>query len=117
MLSRTIKPGFSKAKLFVNDFHSLGVHDLLDARDQFHVHLAHKANVFATAVGRYLIRHRDNDAGDRPKHGMQYARHRSSVARRLSNSSVRDWSWPCLLVFVSQWQTLEELASHPENVI
>ena len=35
------------------DFHSLGLRDLLDARDQFHVHLAHKPNVFSTAIGRY----------------------------------------------------------------
>jgi hypothetical protein len=44
-----------KRSLFANDFHSLGLRDLLDARDQFHVHLAHKANVFATA-GEPIVR-------------------------------------------------------------
>ena len=30
--------------------------DLLEARDAYHVHLAHLANVIATAIGRYRIR-------------------------------------------------------------
>ena len=37
-------------------YSSLSVFDLLEARDQFHVHLMHKANVVGTAIGRYLIR-------------------------------------------------------------
>ena len=32
---------------------------LLEAREQFHVHLMHKPNVVGTAVGRYLIRKTD----------------------------------------------------------
>jgi hypothetical protein len=117
MLNRAPAHLPSKSSLFANDFHSLGLRDLLDARDQFHVHLAHKANVFATAVGRYLIREKDPDSKDGPRHGSRYGRERSSVPRRLSNSSARDWSWPCLLVFVSRWQTLAQLATHPEDVI
>jgi hypothetical protein len=42
-------------------FQSLDIRDLLDARDQFHVHRGHKPNVFSTAIGRYLIRHTDQD--------------------------------------------------------
>ena len=38
------------------DFSSLSVRDLLEARDAYHVHLAHLANVIATAIGRYRIR-------------------------------------------------------------
>ena len=38
------------------DFSSLSVKDLLEARDAYHVHLAHLANVIATAIGRYRIR-------------------------------------------------------------
>lgn len=117
MLSRTPTYLSSKPNLFANDFHSLGLHDLLDARDQFHVHLAHKSNVFATAVGRYLIRDEDPDAKDAPAHGSRYARSRSASPRRLSNSSARDWSWPCLLVFVTRWQPLSQLTAHPEDVI
>src|SRR6185503_13562645 len=37
-------------------FSSLSVKDLLDARDAYHVHLCHLDNVFATAIGRFLIR-------------------------------------------------------------
>ena len=33
-------------------FSSLSLQDLLRARDQFHAHLLHKANVVGTAVGR-----------------------------------------------------------------
>ena len=58
----------SAKNLFAHDFRSLGVKDLLDARDQFHVHLAHKPNVFSTAVGLYLIRTSDPDSGSDMRH-------------------------------------------------
>ncbi len=98
------------------DFHSLGLRDLLDARDQFHVHLAHKPNVFSTAIGRYYIRNSDIDAAQSSAHA---ARKRLSQAepRTLLNSAIQEWSWPCILVFVHRWQTLDELHSQPENVI
>jgi hypothetical protein len=41
------------------DFNMLSLRDLIDARDHYHMHLAHKKNVIATAVGRYLIRKTD----------------------------------------------------------
>ena len=41
------------------EFNSLSLADVLEAREQFHVHLMHKANVVGTAVGRYLIRKED----------------------------------------------------------
>jgi hypothetical protein len=101
----------TRKSLFAHDFRSLGVKDLLDARDHFHVQLAHKPNVFATAVGLYLVRNTDPDT--------PHARDRSpkSSPRTLLNSTVRDWSWPCILVFVTQWQTIEELATRPEQVV
>ena len=43
----------------VVDFNTLSMQDLLRARDQFHPHLMHKANVIGTAVGRYRIRKGD----------------------------------------------------------
>ncbi|MEI6258184.1 MAG: S1/P1 Nuclease, partial [Planctomycetota bacterium] len=79
-------------------FNSLSLPELLAARDLFHAHLMHKPNVVGTAVGRYLIRDTDPPAGS--------VGHRPSgpkTARTLENSSVRDYSWPCILVFVSQW--------------
>lgn len=42
-------------------FSHLAVKDLVEARDQFHVHLMNKKNVVATAIGRYLIRREDID--------------------------------------------------------
>jgi hypothetical protein len=98
-----------------NDFHSLNIHDLLDARDQFHVHLAHKPNVFSTAIGRYLIRDSDPDANETGA-GKQ-ARHSRSEPRTLLNSNVQTWSWPCILVFVKEWQTIADLAKRPEDVV
>jgi hypothetical protein len=99
-----------------NDFHSLGIHDLLDARDQFHVHLAHKPNVFSTAIGRYLVRDSDPDAREASA-GRPPQRRSKSEPRTLLNSSVKSWSWPCVLVLVKQWQTLEDLAKRPEDVV
>jgi hypothetical protein len=79
-------------------FNSLSLPELLAARDQFHAHLMHKPNVVGTAVGRYLIRDSDPLPGsDAPRTP------RSETVRTLENSSVRDYSWPCILVFVSRW--------------
>ena len=46
------------------DFHSLSVQDLLEARDHYHVHLSHRENVIGTAIGLYRIRSHDPDAKD-----------------------------------------------------
>lgn len=91
------------------DFSSLSVQDLLDAREAYHVHLAHLDSVFATAIGRYLIRDDDPNAHD--------AKHRSAAAglkpRTLTNASPRPWSWPCVLVFVKRWITWQDLEKNP----
>jgi hypothetical protein len=72
----------------VDDFASLSLKDLLEARDLYHFHLMNKANVVGTAVGRYLIR----------RQGVAH-----SEPRTFANSEVRDMSWPCVLVVVSDW--------------
>jgi len=72
-------------------FTALSLTDLLFARDQFHVHLMHKTHVVGTAVGRYLVR-KELATGNGPK-----------PPRTLENSEVREYSWPCVLVFVSEW--------------
>jgi len=93
--------------LSLPQFSSLSLSDLLRARDQFHAHLMHKRNVIGTAVGRYLIRKddpypnpdkRDDAAEKNPKAGKK------KEPRTLGNSEVRDYSWPCILVLVSQWE-------------
>jgi hypothetical protein len=108
---------FSEDQLYTRSFHSLGVRDLLDARDQFHLHLVHKRNVFATAIGFYLIRNEDPDAGDHTKTASAAKKRGSFGERTLENSTVRPWSWPCVLAFVSQWQNMSDLRKHPESVV
>lgn len=104
-------------RLFAHDFQSLGVKDLLDARDQFHVHLAAKPNVFSTAIGLYLIRDKDPDSEHDAYHGHPGHRNDKAAERTLQNSSVKDWSWPCILVFVTEWQKLDALRANPDQVI
>lgn len=87
---------------FVN-FTQLSLKDLLEARELFHAHLINKKNVVATAVGRYLIRISDYD-----KDG-NYKPQKNKEPRTLQNSRVTKMSWPCILVFVDQWQTEAEL--------
>ncbi len=75
-------------------FNSLSVADLLEARDLYHTHLIHKRNVVGTAIGRYLIR---KDDSARRSDG-------SKPERRFDNSEIKDWSWPCVIVLVDQWE-------------
>jgi hypothetical protein len=91
-------------------FNSLSLLDLLRARDQFHAHLLHKANVVGTALGRYLIR--KSDPYPKPKEAAPEAtttvkratpKPKAKPPRTLESSEVRDYSWPAILVFVSEW--------------
>jgi hypothetical protein len=86
------------------DYSTLSLIDLLTARDQFHIHLMHKANVIGTAVGKYRIR--KDEPWPQPGTGKSSASstsHRPKGERTLSNSEVRDYSWPAVLVFVREW--------------
>jgi hypothetical protein len=83
-------------------FSSLSILDLLEARDQFHVHLMHKANVVGTAIGRYLIRKSD-PYPDKTAGKANAQKRGPKPPRTIENSEVRDYSWPCVLVFVSEW--------------
>ena len=94
------------------DFHSLSVQDLLEARDHYHVHLSHRENVIGTAVGLYRIRVEDPDAKD------PYKRRASGAGgpRTLRNTVTRKWSWPCVLVFVNKWTPLAALRKSPSTM-
>lgn len=92
-----------------HDFSSLSVRDLLEAREAYHVHLAHLRYVYATAIGRYLIRVEDENARDSAANGTPG----DLGPRTLTNSDTRDWSWPCVLVFVSRWFSRDELVADP----
>lgn len=92
-------------------FASLSVKDVLDAREAYHVHLLHLEHVVATAVGRYrFVRDDPNEKKDGGTRGRD-------VPRSLSNSEVRDYSWPCVLVFVDHWMKREEFASKFDEVV
>jgi hypothetical protein len=93
------------------DFSSLSIKDLLDAREAYHVHLAHLDSVYATAIGRYLIRDTDRNA----KEARHHSKPQTLGPRTLFNSSVKDWSWPCILVFVKAWMKRSELNKHPDR--
>jgi len=92
-------------------FNTLSLPELLRARDQFHPHLMHKANVVGTAVGRYLIRKDDSFPSKSGRGGEQPRREGPKPPRTLENSEVRDYSWPCVLVFVSKWVDEDEFRS------
>ncbi len=96
-----------------DDFNSLSVRDLLEARDAYHVHLAHLENVVATAIGRYRIRKGDPDIDDP---GFRAPREQAPP-RTLASSEVRPWSWPCLLVFVDRWLSREEIRGQPDELV
>ncbi len=86
------------------DFASLSLRDILDARDAYHVHLSHLENVIATAVGRYLLHVDDWYATHPPDEPRPDGFGRPSEPRTLTNSIMRSWSWPCVLVFLRRWE-------------
>jgi len=86
------------------NFSSLSVKDLLEAREAYHVHLTHLQNVIGTAIGRYRIRLNDPDT-DSPD---DWRSRKRAPARTFSNTVVRKWSWPCVLVIVREWLTQED---------
>jgi hypothetical protein len=100
------------------DYSLLTLKDLLEARDHYHVHLAHLPNVVATAVGRYLIYENDPTAHHRPQTTKGRPSERASrQPRTLFNSVVKEWSWPCVLVFVDKWLSRRQFAKHPDCMV
>ena len=96
------------------DFASLGLIDLLQARDAYHVQLANLPNVIGTAVGRYLIRGDDprveNPAAPAPTD-------KEKGPRTIDNVTILNWSWPAVLVFVDKWQETGAFQKKPEAYI
>ncbi len=86
------------------NFNSLSVKDLLEARDQYHFQLINKSNVVGTAIGLYLVRNADPwPSANRSAPAKSAGARRPKPPRTFSNSSVRDYSWPCVLVLVDDW--------------
>jgi hypothetical protein len=97
------------------DFHSLSIKDLLEAREAYHVYLVNMDNVIATAIGRYRIRKGDHVEIPRGVSQTKYAK--DAPPKTLQNSEVAPWSWPCILVFVNRWVTLDEMKDQPDQVV
>lgn len=103
------------------NFRSLSIKDLLEGRDQYHYHLMNKPNVVGTAIGLYLIRKADprpaTESATTPKSPTSEPR----PERTLANSEVRNYSWPCVLVFVDRWVSATEFGAqgvlHPESMV
>ncbi|HKU95482.1 MAG TPA: hypothetical protein VJR58_09405, partial [Vineibacter sp.] len=87
-----------------SEYDALSMLDLLDAREQYHVHLMRHPKVLATAIGYYRIRKEDTPPGVIPIV-------RGDGVRTLTNSEVRSYSWPAVLVFVDDWIAATEFGS------
>jgi hypothetical protein len=105
------------------NFASLSTRDLLEARDLYHWHLIHKPNVVGTAIGLYRIRKSDpwpsERRSDTSEARAQHARPKGE--RTFENSEIREYSWPCVLVFVDRWQSPSDFAvergSSPDQMV
>jgi hypothetical protein len=97
------------------DFNSLSVLDLLEAREQYHVHLTNKENVVATAIGRYRVRNTPDK--DKPRIASDTRYVQDSEPKTLQNSSIVKWSWPCILIFVNRWMTIDRLKDRPDDAV
>jgi len=76
------------------------------------VHLAHLDHVVATAIGRYRIRRKDPDSDN----AKDWKARGYNDPRTLENTVVREWSWPCVLVFVDDWRTQEYFREKPDQI-
>jgi hypothetical protein len=94
------------------EFSSLGLIDLITARDLFHAQLANLPNVIGTAVGRYLIRSEDPRAKD-----PHSTAPKNKPPRYIDDVVVTPWSWPAVLVFVEDWQETGEFTANPQAYI
>jgi hypothetical protein len=101
---------------YARNYQSLSVADLLEAREAYHIHLLHLDNVFATAIGSFRIRIKDEDH----KHYDPKAhkdRGKIATPRTLLNTVVRPWSWPCVLVFVKEWIKPADLEHYRDQIV
>jgi hypothetical protein len=94
------------------DFASLGILDLIQARDSHHKQLANLPNVIGTAIGRYLIRNDDPRLKD-PNAPEPKVR----GPRTIDKVTVANWSWPAVLVFVNKWQDPTDFAHNMDGYI
>lgn len=99
------------------DYSALSLQDLLDARDAFHVHFSHLSNVVGTAVGRYLINEKDWYADHSPDVPRPKNQPKVTEPKTLFNTVVKDWSWPCILVFVNEWLSAADFHNNYDQMV
>ena len=97
------------------NFSALSVRDLLAAREAYHLHLLSLDHVVATAVGLYRIRDGDPDS-ERPDRTSSQQPGANDV-RTMANSSIKPWSYPCLLVFTDTWLDQGGVNDKPEALV
>ena len=95
---------------------TLSLHDLLEARDAYHVHLINQRNVVATAIGRYLLRGDERDQPPTPGETLK-RKPGAKGPRTLDNVAVTERSWPCVLVFVKDWMDEQDIVEHPDSMV
>jgi hypothetical protein len=112
---RAVNPGRAQPQQGIfpprRDYSSLSIRDLIEARDAYHVYLSSLENVVATAIGRYYIQEDDWFAKNPPDHPRPPGVSKVSTPRTLSNSVIRPWSWPAVLVFVKKWSDAKSLGN------
>jgi hypothetical protein len=99
------------------NYRSLSVKDLLDARESRHVQLMAMDNVIGTAIGLYRIHHQSPDNKNDNTAAAAVTRGQYSTPRTFQNSSVKSWSWPCVLVIVRRWMSPREFKAKPDQVV
>jgi len=99
------------------NYRSLSVKDLLDARESRHVQLMAMDNVIGTAIGLYRIHKESPDHRNDNTAAAAVTRGRYSTPKTFQNSSVKSWSWPCVLVIVRRWMSPREFKEKPDQVV
>ena len=70
-----------------------------------------------TAIGRYLIREDDWYASHPPTEHRPDHVPIPKGPRTLFNSVIREWSWPCVLVFVNEWWEMQDFRASPDQMV
>jgi hypothetical protein len=94
------------------DYSSLSVKDLLEAREAYHVHLAHLDNVIGTAIGRRRVRVLEAHSPE-----LRADARRVRSPKTLMNTAVARWSPPCVLVFVDRWVPCDGFVKYPDQAV
>ena len=79
------------------------------------MHLLRQRNVVATAVGRYLLRIGDDDARTFAERRREPPGRRPP--RTLDQVEVTSRSWPCVIVFVDEWMSEDEIHDAPDEMV